>query len=72
MCSLNNAINLYREEAEKEDKKCFMIVMIIGTTQIPIHNREDEIDFYNDLETAEIDRMYYQSDIAETLKVIKL
>jgi len=71
MYSLNNAIDLYREEVNKE-KKTYIIVEIIDTMQIPVHNREGQIDFYDNFETANIDRMYYQSDMEETLKVIKL
>ena len=49
-----------------------MIVAVIYNMLIPIHNREDQIDFYDDWQTADIDRIYYQSDMSETLKVIKL
>lgn len=49
-----------------------MIVAVIGDMLIPIHNREDQIDFYDNWQTADIDRIYYQSDMSETLKVIKL
>ena len=50
----------------------YMIVAVIGTMLIPIYNREDKIDFYDCFSSANIDRIYYQSDMTETLKVIKL
>ena len=49
----------------------YIIVKVIGHTQIPIHNKY-KIDFYNDFETADLDRIYYQTDHNELLKVIKL
>jgi len=65
------------------DKSQYMIVKIIDQItkhtginvvnhlEIPVHDRQGKIEFYNTLESAEIDRMYYPSDIAETLKILK-
>ena len=71
MCSLNNAINLYREE-EKEDNKCFMIVKKTGSVNTPLKNEEGKIDYFNDRETAEIERIYHQPDHKELLKVFEI
>lgn len=48
----------------------FIIVKIIGDTQIPFII-DTSLDFYNDFEEADFDRMYYQTNRTELLKVIK-
>ena len=73
MCSLNNAINLYREEADKEDNnKCFMVVKKKDNINIPLKDKEGNIQYFKDEESANIERIYYQPDYAELLKVIKV
>lgn len=72
MCSLNNAINLYREEADKEDKKRFKIIKIVNNKEIPLKDKKGKIEYFDNMEDAEIDRIYYQTDEVEILKVIKL
>jgi len=69
MCSLNNAIQLYREEAEREDKKRYIIVKIVNDKEIPLKDKKGKIEQYKDFDKAEIDRMYHQCDIIELLKV---
>ncbi len=71
MCSLNNAINLYREE-EKEDNNCFMIVKKKDNINIPLKDKEGNIQYFKDEETANIERIYYQPEYVELLKVIKI
>lgn len=70
MCSLFNAITLYREEAEKEDNKRYMIVKKIDNAYLPLRNKEGNIEYFNSREEAEIDRIYHQPDCIELLKVI--
>ena len=73
MCSLYNAINLYREEADKEDNnKSFMIVRKINGVNIPLKNKEGNIQHFDNMEEANIDRIYHQSDYNELLKVIEV
>ena len=73
MCSLYNAINLYREEADKEDNnKSFMIVRKINGVNIPLKNKEGNIHHFDNIEEANIDRIYHQPDYNELLKVIEV
>ncbi len=72
MCSLNNAINLYREEEKEDNNPCFMIVKTTGEVNTPLKNEEGNIDYFTDKETAEIERIYHQPDYTELLKVIKI
>ena len=73
MCSLYNAINLYREEADKEDNnKSFMIVRKINGADIPLKNKEGNIQHFDNMEEANIDRIYHQPDYNELLKVIEV
>ena len=73
MCSLYNAIDLYREEADKEDNnKSFMIVRKINGANIPLKNKEGNIQHFDNMEEANIDRIYHQPDYNELLKVIEV
>jgi len=73
MRSLINAIDLYREEADKEDNnKCFMIVKKINNTNIPLKNKDGQIEYYDNIEKANIERIYYQPDYEGLLKVIEV
>lgn len=78
MCSLNNAINLYREEAEKEDIKEYVIVKATGEegtkeyNESPIHNKKGNIEYYKSKKKANDNRMYYQPDYDELLKVVQI
>ena len=72
MCSLNNAIKLYREEAEAEDKKKYMIFKKIDNINIPLKNKDGDTEYFNSKEEAEIDRIYHQPDYDEVLKVIEV
>ena len=72
MCSLNNAINLYREEAEAEDKKEYMIVRKIGNINVSLKDKDGHTKYFNSKEEAEIDRIYHQPDYDEVLKVIEV
>ena len=73
MRSLINAIDLYREEADKEDNnKCFMIVKKINNTNIPLKNKNGQIEYYDNIEKAHIERIYYQPDYKGLLKVIEV
>ena len=71
MRSLLNAIDLYREEAEMENKKQFIIVKIVNNKKIPLKNLKGR-EYFNSIEEAEIERIYYQPDYNELLKVIKV
>jgi len=68
MCSLNNAIELYRVEAEKEDKT-YIIVKKINNVNIPLKNKEGSVEYFNNIEEANIERIYHQPDHNELLKV---
>lgn len=78
MCSLFNAINLYREEAEKEDIKEYVIVKATGEEgtkeygEIPIKDKNGKVKYYMEKNKAEYDRIYYQSDYVELLKVVQI
>lgn len=69
MCSLNNAINLYREEAEKEDNKRYIIVKIVNDKEIPLKDKKGKIEYFKDFDKADIDRIHYQVEYDELLKV---
>lgn len=53
-------------------KNHYMVVGVIDNMLIPIHNRENKIDIFDNKEIANLDRIYYQVDHDELLKVIKL
>ena len=72
MCSLNNAINLYREEEKEDNNNYFMIVKKKDNVNIPLTNKEGNIQYFKDEESADIERIYYQPDYTELLKVIKV
>ncbi len=73
MCSLNNAINLYREEAEKEDNNIrFMIVKRINGINVPLKDKKGNIQYFDNMATADIERIYHQPDNTELLKVIEV
>lgn len=69
MCSLNNAIQLYREQAEKEDNKRYIIVKIVNDKEIPLKDKKGKIEQYKDFENANIDRIYHQVEYDELLKI---
>lgn len=50
----------------------YIIVEVDNAMQIPIKNKENKIEFYDDVEIADFDRIYYQTDHDDLLKVIKL
>ena len=73
MCSLNNAINLYREEADKEDNnKSFIIVRKVNGINTSLEDSGGNILYFGNMEKAEIERIYYQPDYNELLQVIEL
>lgn len=72
MCSLNSAIELYREEAEAEDKKKYMIVKKIENINVSLKDKDGHTEYFNSKEEAEIDRIYYQTNCDELLKVIEV
>lgn len=73
MCSLYNAINLYREEADKEDNnKSFIIVRKVNGINTSLEDSDGNILYFDNMETAEIERIYYQPDYAELLKVVQI
>ncbi len=72
MCSLNNAINLYREEEKEDNNNRFMIVKKKDNVNIPLKDDEGNIQYFKDEETANIERIYYQPDHIELLKVRKV
>ena len=72
MCSLNNAINLYREEEIEDNNNGFMVVKKINNVNIPIKNRYGNIEHFNNIEEAEIERIYQQPEYDELLTVFKI
>ncbi len=58
MCSLNNAINLYREEADKEDNKEYMIMKKVNNVNIPLKNTKGNALIYKSEKKADEDRIY--------------
>ena len=72
MCSLNNAINLYREEEKEDNNNRFMIVKKKGKVNIPLTDKEGNIQYFKDEKTADIKRMFHQLYYTELLKVIKV
>ena len=72
MCSLNNAIKLYIDEVEKEDNKIYTIVKKINNVDIPLENKKGYIEYFNNIEEAEIERIYHQPDHTELLKIVQI
>ena len=66
MCSLTNAINMY-----KEDKKEYTIVQVLEKGNIPFIIK-GRIQYFKTFEEANIDRIYFQSECTNPLKVIKI
>lgn len=72
MCSLNNAINLYREEAEEDNISRFIIVKRINGVNVPLKDKEGNIQYFDNMATADIERIYHQPNNTELLKVIEV
>ena len=72
MCSLNNAINLYREEEKEDNNNCFMIVKKKDNINIPLRDSKGNIQYFKDEESADIGKNFHQLYYTELLKVVKV